>query len=87
MKIENRNGIIRGYADLGDEIEQHVITLYCGEGKFTVGTSMCLPTNSKYAKNVISCYKVAFDIAEIEIMNQSKTQDYETTVDELKRLT
>ena len=87
MKIENRNGIIRGYADLGDEIERHVITLYCSEGVVTVVDSVLLPTNSKYAKNVISCYKVAFDIAEIEIMNQSKTQDYETTVDELKRLT
>ena len=83
MRIENRNGTIRVYADLGGEIEEHVITLYCSEGKFTVGTSMCLPTNSKYAKNVLLCYKVAFDLAEIEIAKQNKAQYHQTTIDQL----
>ena len=67
MRIENHNGTVRGYVDLGGEIEEHVITLRYGEGGITVGTSMCLPADAEHAKRILSCYKVAFDVAEIEV--------------------
>ena len=72
MRFENGNGTIRGYADLGGEIEQHVITLFYKKDKIMVGSSMCLPTDAKYAKEIISCYRTAFDIAEIEMLECSK---------------
>ena len=72
MRIEKHNGTVRGYADIGGEIEEHVITLRYSEGKITVGTSMCLPTDAEHAKRILSCYKAAFDVAEerAELHNQ-----------------
>ena len=60
MRIESSEDRIEGFCDVdGFRGEMSVIVFTCRLGRWTTGSSMCLPSQATAALQVLECYDAA----------------------------